>query len=122
MCTVLSIAQGDRRCLAFSATSVSSGQGLGIVVATGDSAEIGRISQMVSQVGVVVDGGWMREGRGRVAGVGSVMVMVDEIERSWAVSSSKHTPPTLPLCVAYTPRLTANATCTLQSKTSVPPD
>lgn len=44
------LAQGDRRCLAFSATSVSAGQGLGVVVSTGDNAEIGRISQMVSQV------------------------------------------------------------------------
>jgi magnesium-transporting ATPase (P-type) len=41
---------GDRRCLAYSATSVSAGQGLGVVVSTGDNAEIGRISQMVSQV------------------------------------------------------------------------
>jgi magnesium-transporting ATPase (P-type) len=44
------VAQGDRKCIAFSATSVSSGQGLGVVVATGDTAEIGRISAMVSQV------------------------------------------------------------------------
>jgi len=29
---------------------VSAGQGLGVVVSTGDNAEIGRISQMVSQV------------------------------------------------------------------------
>lgn len=41
---------GDRKCLAYSATSVSSGQGLGVVVATGDAAEIGQINKMVSEV------------------------------------------------------------------------
>ncbi|GBF96342.1 carbonate dehydratase [Raphidocelis subcapitata] len=41
---------GDRRCMAFSATSVVSGQARGVVVATGDSAEIGQINKMVSTV------------------------------------------------------------------------
>ncbi|WIA38354.1 hypothetical protein OEZ86_001687 [Tetradesmus obliquus] len=41
---------GDRKCLAYSATAVSAGQGLGVVVATGDRAEIGKISKMVSEV------------------------------------------------------------------------
>eukprot|EP00882_Tetradesmus_deserticola_P009077 GHRQ01009576.1.p1 GENE.GHRQ01009576.1~~GHRQ01009576.1.p1 ORF type:complete len:554 (+),score=246.57 GHRQ01009576.1:243-1904(+) len=41
---------GDRKCLAYSATTVSSGQGLGVVVATGDNAEIGQINKMVSEV------------------------------------------------------------------------
>eukprot|EP00878_Enallax_costatus_P000946 GHUV01001076.1.p1 GENE.GHUV01001076.1~~GHUV01001076.1.p1 ORF type:complete len:1052 (+),score=317.95 GHUV01001076.1:265-3420(+) len=41
---------GDRKCLAYSATAVSAGQGLGVVIATGDNAEIGKISTMVSQV------------------------------------------------------------------------
>jgi magnesium-transporting ATPase (P-type) len=41
---------GDRKCLAYSATAVSAGQGLGVVIATGDHAEIGKISTMVSQV------------------------------------------------------------------------
>eukprot|EP00775_Hariotina_reticulata_P004052 gene4052-4299_t len=41
---------GDRKCLAYSATAVSAGQGLGVVIATGDQAEIGKISKMVSQV------------------------------------------------------------------------
>ncbi|GBF92410.1 carbonate dehydratase [Raphidocelis subcapitata] len=43
-------ALGDRKCMGFSATTVSAGQGLGVVVATGDSAEIGKINRLVSQV------------------------------------------------------------------------
>jgi magnesium-transporting ATPase (P-type) len=35
---------GDRKCLAYSATTVSAGQGLGVVVATGGSAVISLIS------------------------------------------------------------------------------
>eukprot|EP00879_Flechtneria_rotunda_P004077 GHRR01004322.1.p1 GENE.GHRR01004322.1~~GHRR01004322.1.p1 ORF type:complete len:859 (+),score=261.06 GHRR01004322.1:236-2812(+) len=46
-------ALGDRKCMAFSATTVSAGQGLGVVIATGDNAEIGKISKMVSQVDTV---------------------------------------------------------------------
>lgn len=41
---------GDRSSLAFSATLVSAGQGVGVVVATGDASEIGRISGMLSSV------------------------------------------------------------------------
>lgn len=41
---------GDRKCMAFSATTVSAGQGLGVVVATGDNAEIGKINRLVSTV------------------------------------------------------------------------
>ncbi len=41
---------GDRACMAFSGTLVTSGQGQGIVVATADSSEIGRISGMLSTV------------------------------------------------------------------------
>jgi magnesium-transporting ATPase (P-type) len=41
---------GDRKNMAFSATTVSSGQGLGVVVATGDNAEIGKINKLVSEV------------------------------------------------------------------------
>ncbi|KIY95681.1 ATPase, P-type (transporting), HAD superfamily, subfamily IC [Monoraphidium neglectum] len=41
---------GDRKCMAFSATTVSAGQGLGVVVATGDNAQIGQINKLVSQV------------------------------------------------------------------------
>lgn len=40
---------GDRKCLAFSGTLVTSGQGVGLVVATGDHTELGKISQMVSE-------------------------------------------------------------------------
>eukprot|EP00878_Enallax_costatus_P013400 GHUV01014012.1.p3 GENE.GHUV01014012.1~~GHUV01014012.1.p3 ORF type:complete len:120 (+),score=34.18 GHUV01014012.1:1184-1543(+) len=42
---------GDRKCMTYSATSVVSGQGKGIVVGTGDSAEIGQINKMVNTVG-----------------------------------------------------------------------
>jgi len=44
------LALGDRACMAFSGTTVTGGQGRGIVVATGDATEIGRISGMLSQV------------------------------------------------------------------------
>lgn len=39
---------GDRRCLAFSGTLVMSGTGSGIVVATGDQAELGKINSLVA--------------------------------------------------------------------------
>ncbi len=41
---------GDRKCLAYSGTLVTYGQGQGVVVATGDHTEIGRISGMLDKV------------------------------------------------------------------------
>jgi len=41
---------GDRKCLAFSGTLVTYGQGLGVVVATGVQTEIGRISALLASV------------------------------------------------------------------------
>jgi len=41
---------GDRTCMAFSGTLVTSGQGKGVVVATGKNTEIGRISGLLSEV------------------------------------------------------------------------
>jgi len=41
---------GDRKCLAHSGTLVTYGQGQGVVVATGDSTEIGRISGLLREV------------------------------------------------------------------------
>jgi len=41
---------GDRRCLAYSGTLVSYGQGAGVVVETGSRTEIGRISAMLAHV------------------------------------------------------------------------
>ncbi|KUO57239.1 MAG: carbonate dehydratase [Alphaproteobacteria bacterium BRH_c36] len=41
---------GDRRCMAFSGTLVTSGQGTGLVVATGSHSELGRISGLLSRV------------------------------------------------------------------------
>jgi magnesium-transporting ATPase (P-type) len=43
-------ALGDRTCMVFSGTLVTSGQGRGVVVATGPATEIGRISGMLSGV------------------------------------------------------------------------
>lgn len=41
---------GDRRCMVFSGTMVSFGQGRGVVVATGESSEIGKVSTMLAGV------------------------------------------------------------------------
>ncbi|WP_445366043.1 cation-transporting P-type ATPase [Microbulbifer sp. ANSA001] len=43
-------ALGDRTCLAYSGTNVTSGQGMGVVVATGAQTEVGRISSMLARV------------------------------------------------------------------------
>lgn len=41
---------GDRNCMLYSGTLVAGGQGKGVVVATGEHAEIGRISSLISNV------------------------------------------------------------------------
>ncbi len=41
---------GDRKCMAFSGTLITSGQGKGVVVATGSATEIGRVSGLLSEV------------------------------------------------------------------------
>ena len=41
---------GDRCNMAFSATLVSQGRGLGVVVATGDNTQIGTINALVSHL------------------------------------------------------------------------
>jgi magnesium-transporting ATPase (P-type) len=43
-------ALGDRLCMAFSGTLVSSGRGQGVVVATGQHTELGRITRLLEQV------------------------------------------------------------------------
>lgn len=43
-------ALGDRTCMAYAGTLVTYGQGAGVVVATGDETEIGRISQLLGSV------------------------------------------------------------------------
>ncbi|MGG2399374.1 cation-transporting P-type ATPase [Pseudomonas sp. SH1-B] len=43
-------ALGDRRCMAYSGTLISSGQASGLVVATGADTELGRIGAMLQQV------------------------------------------------------------------------
>jgi magnesium-transporting ATPase (P-type) len=43
-------ALGDRSCMAFSGTMVTSGQGKGVAVATGGATEIGRISGLLSNI------------------------------------------------------------------------
>lgn len=44
---------GDRKCLAYSGTLVTYGQGRGVVIGTGDHTEIGRISSMLCKVQVL---------------------------------------------------------------------
>ncbi|WP_428622156.1 cation-transporting P-type ATPase [Sedimenticola sp.] len=44
---------GDRRCMAYSGTLVTFGQGTGLVTATGEQSEIGRISTLLAQVEVL---------------------------------------------------------------------
>ncbi|GJL82974.1 MAG: carbonate dehydratase [marine bacterium B5-7] len=44
---------GDRRCMAYSGTLVTSGLGRGVVVATGANTEIGRISGMLSTIEIL---------------------------------------------------------------------
>jgi magnesium-transporting ATPase (P-type) len=46
-------ALGDRTCLAFSGTTVTSGQGVGVVVAIGAATEVGRISGMLAEVEIL---------------------------------------------------------------------
>lgn len=46
-------ALGDRVCMAFSGTLVTSGQGKGVVVGTGTETEIGRISSLLSKVEIL---------------------------------------------------------------------
>ncbi|MDH5435603.1 MAG: cation-transporting P-type ATPase [Gammaproteobacteria bacterium] len=41
---------GDRFCIGYSGTTVTSGQGMGVVVSTGSQTEIGRISGLLSEV------------------------------------------------------------------------
>jgi magnesium-transporting ATPase (P-type) len=41
---------GDRTCMVYSGTLVAYGQGIGVVVATGDQTELGRISSMLAEV------------------------------------------------------------------------
>lgn len=41
---------GDRSCMAYSGTTITRGQGQGVVVATGKHTEVGRISGMLSEV------------------------------------------------------------------------
>jgi magnesium-transporting ATPase (P-type) len=45
-----SAALGDQTCMAFSGTLVTSGQGRGVIVATGENTEIGRISDLLAGV------------------------------------------------------------------------
>ena len=47
---VLDASLGDRFCLGFSGTTVTSGQGIGVVIATGANTEIGRIGELLSEV------------------------------------------------------------------------
>ena len=64
---------GDRKCMAFSATTVSAGQGLGVVVATGEGG--GRLGHLgLKQVGgrcfVSVSKVWSTPGFGVVVATG----------------------------------------------------
>ena len=43
----------DRSCMAYSGTTITSGQGIGVVVSTGGKTEIGSISGLLSQVEIL---------------------------------------------------------------------
>ncbi|MFN6961400.1 MAG: HAD-IC family P-type ATPase, partial [Rhodocyclaceae bacterium] len=69
---------GDRTCMAYSGTLVVFGQGKGVVVATGDATEIGRIGRMLAEVESVetplmkqmaVFGRWLTSGVLALAGL-----------------------------------------------------
>ncbi|KZL21059.1 putative cation-transporting ATPase F [Pseudovibrio axinellae] len=49
-CVAMDAPLGERSCLGFSGTLVTAGQGKGVVVTTGASTEIGRISGLISKV------------------------------------------------------------------------
>ncbi len=44
---------GERSCMAFSGTLITSGQGKGVVIATGGNTEIGRISRLLAKVEIL---------------------------------------------------------------------
>jgi magnesium-transporting ATPase (P-type) len=44
---------GDRTCMGFTGTLIFTGQGVGLVVATGDAAEIGKINGLIARVSAV---------------------------------------------------------------------
>jgi magnesium-transporting ATPase (P-type) len=50
---MVNAALGDRACMAFSGTTVTNGQGRGIVVATGDTTQIGLISGLLARVEIL---------------------------------------------------------------------
>lgn len=51
--TAADTALGDRTCMAYSGTLVTQGSGAGVVVATGQNTEIGRIGSMIQRVGTL---------------------------------------------------------------------
>jgi magnesium-transporting ATPase (P-type) len=52
-CVAADAALADRTCMAFSGTMVAAGQGAGIVVATGTATELGRIGELLLDIGEV---------------------------------------------------------------------
>ncbi|KPK53688.1 MAG: carbonate dehydratase, partial [Thiotrichales bacterium SG8_50] len=83
---------GDRRSMAYSGTLVTYGQGMGVVTATGDSTEIGRISAMLAQVQTLstplmrqlaVFGRWLT---GTILAVASLTALFGTVVRDYAAA------------------------------------
>lgn len=83
---------GDRRCMTYSGTLVTHGQGTGIVVATGAQTEIGRISTLVTEVKAVTTpllrqmaqfGRWLTAA---ILGIAMITFIFGSLVRDYAVA------------------------------------
>lgn len=83
---------GDRRCMAFSGTLVTHGQGSGLVIGTGANTEIGHISTLVSEVQTLVTpllrqmaqfGRWLT---GAILGIAAITFLFGTLVRDYGAA------------------------------------